>query len=180
MPRTPWTALTLPYSFFSLLWLSHSRDRGPPSPPLVAVVATTVVPPHQSDQRLRLDAPDLSMELRNAGSPASPPTPSSPSSAARISGDPVLPPTLPRPRLHLEWIRCEPLLLLLCSPPPFSPLAPSPTAAESFSPPAMAWPWPQPPQLVLEPTVVLTTVPGAHSTHQRLPWRPASPNPSLP
>ena len=60
------------------------------------------------------------------------------------------------------------------------PLAPSPTAAESFSPPAMAWPWPQPPQLVLEPTVVLTTVPGAHSTHQRLPWRPASPNPSLP
>ena len=45
-------------------------------------------------------------------------------SAARISGDPVLPPTLPRPRLRLEWIRCEPLLLLLCSPPPFSPPSP--------------------------------------------------------
>ena len=105
MPRTPWTALTLPYSFFSLLWLSHSRDREPPSPPLVAVVATTVVTPHQSDQRLRLDAPDLSMELRNTGSPASLPTPSSPSPAARdrrrplatsdVSPEPLGPPIDP-------------------------------------------------------------------------------------
>ena len=43
------------------------------------------------------------------------------------------------------------------------PLAPSPTAAESFSPPAMAWPWPQPPQLAPEPTVVLTATPGGRS-----------------
>ena len=38
------------------------------------------------------------------------------------------------------------------------PLAPTPTAAESFSPPAMAWPWPQPPQLVPEPTIVISTI----------------------
>ena len=37
------------------------------------------------------------------------------------------------------------------------------TAAESFSPPAMAWPWPQPPQLAPEPTVVLTATPGGRS-----------------
>ena len=33
-------------------------------------------------------------------------------------------PDHPRPRLRLEWIRCEPPLLLLCSPPPFSPPSP--------------------------------------------------------
>ena len=37
------------------------------------------------------------------------------------------------------------------------------TAAESFSPLAMAWPWPQPPQLAPEPTVVLTATPGGRS-----------------
>ena len=38
------------------------------------------------------------------------------------------------------------------------------TAAESFSPPAMAWPWPQPPQLAPEPTSVLTATLGTQST----------------
>ena len=33
-------------------------------------------------------------------------------------------PDHPRPRLRLEWIRCEPPLPLLCSPPPFSPPSP--------------------------------------------------------
>ena len=54
------------------------------------------------------------------------------------------------------------------------------TAAESFSPPAMAWPWPQPPQLAPEPTVVLTATSGARSTHQFLPERTIASNRSAP
>ena len=38
------------------------------------------------------------------------------------------------------------------------------TGADCSSPPAMAWPWPQPPQLAPEPTSVLTATLGTQST----------------
>ena len=38
------------------------------------------------------------------------------------------------------------------------------TGADCSSPPAMAWPWPQPPQLAPEPTGVLTATLGTQST----------------
>ena len=80
---------------------------------------------------------------------------------------------------HLRHLP-EPIELLVdlavsSSAEPLSPRALFPSVAavtttvESFSPPAMAWPWPQRPQLAPEPTVVLTATSGARSTHQFLP-----------
>ena len=67
-----------------------------------------------------------------------------------------------------------------------SPRAPPPSLAspttlpENLSPPAMAWPWPQPPQLVSEPTDVLTVISGVRSTPQLLLPCSLTPTPRLP
>jgi len=123
-PRSPWLSLTLPRPFppsllFSSLAPERLRRRRIPPPRSPAVPRATVVlvgsaSSSASSQMSHASSGALQRRRNRRLLP----------SAARISGDPVLPPTLPRPRLRLEWICCEPLLLLLCSPPPFSPPSP--------------------------------------------------------
>ena len=166
---TPWrrhaaptNSLTLPYLSlrpYPLCSLSLTIDHEHPRAPTSSTAASVHPSPRRCFQRNRRAFLFVPTNSRDAGSPASPPTTPFPSSATGTRRRSIrrlrtIPGLVSASNGSAVSLRC-----LSCARPLRSrPLAPTPTAAESFSPPAMAWPWPQPPQLAPEPTIVISTI----------------------
>ena len=160
-----------------LLWNSLTLSRTLPLPLLPLPPATERSRRHRRAPSRPPPPPSLADALKGSAS--------TPSSSPPIHGPPEALPRRPQARPQpsaageLSRIReLQPLSGLAVAstgsavssssipPPPRArsrTLAALFTGADCSSPPAMAWPWPQPPQLAPEPTVVLTATSGGRS-----------------
>ena len=162
--RPPRTPLTLPRPH-PLPWISLSLTRMQPSPPTSSPTATAISEPLRRALELRRDAPFLSTEPRPAGSPATVFNLWLPANSSRIRELQ----SLPGLAVTSTGFVVNPCLF------PLSPharprlLATMATGAEAHRRPAMSPPWPPSPRAAMERVTMLRALPGARSTHQRLP-----------